>query len=115
MQTMFFSKLFNKSKSTDNKPLVCCHCRLVCDKLKKCDQCHKRLICRNCYHGIKGRMEQMCTKCDNEYIHWLRKVNELQEADKINQMQKEKENEYKVVGQEKNKNNMAGALLQDYY
>ena len=115
MQTMFFSKLFNKSKSTDNKVLICCHCNKVCDKLKKCGQCKERKICRECRNGSQGRFEEMCKKCDLEYMIWLKKV-ELYKADLEQRVkEQEKNEEYKVKADNKNKNNMAGALLQDYY
>ena len=73
MQTMFFNRLFNKSKSTDYVK-QCTHCKREDLKLKKCQQCGERLICKNCYHGTLGRMEKMCSKCDIEYIIWLKKL-----------------------------------------
>ena len=113
---MFFSKLFNKSKSTDNKVLICCHCNKVCDKLKKCGQCKERTICRDCRSGKYGRFEEMCKKCDVEYMIWLKKV-ELYKA-QLEQRVKEQEKQeqyYQGNDNKNNKNNMAGALLQDYY
>ena len=49
----------------------CSHCHDVpCDKLKKCQDCKQRNVCKSCYYNEKI----LCKSCDDTYNHWANKV-----------------------------------------
>ena len=70
----FFKNLFTKNQYgnalqfEDNE---CTHCHDVPHKLKKCHDCEKRNICRDCFYH---KNHNLCKGCDDKYNQWINKV-----------------------------------------
>lgn len=73
----FFSQLFKKNQYSnvlDFEDNECTHCHNVPhDKLKKCDDCNTRNICRFCYYD--GKI--LCKSCDEHYEQWANKIKKI--------------------------------------
>ena len=71
----FFKKLFTKQKDYSNTLQIeeneCSHCNdIPHDKLKKCQECGERNVCKMCFYN--GNI--MCKTCDDKYNQWANAV-----------------------------------------
>ena len=61
-------KLFQKQKLNKSQ-IACTHCKKnPIEKLKKCEDCYTRNICRTCY---KDEDLTVCKPCEDEYERWM--------------------------------------------
>ena len=71
----FIKNLFTKknySNALQYEDNECTHCHQVpADKLKKCQECGSRNICKGCY---KHKDLILCKSCDTKYNNWANKV-----------------------------------------
>jgi len=71
----FFGKLFTKknySNSLQFEDNECTHCHEIpTDKLKKCQECGSRNICKGCY---KHKDLILCKTCDDNYNQWAKQL-----------------------------------------
>ena len=80
----FLKNIFSKVSSEDVygllliDNLVCTRCECEVSKLKKCDGCHIRTLCKEC--SKKG--EHFCHECNSEYERWAKKLEKLGEQAK---------------------------------
>ena len=88
----FFKNLFakkNYSNMLDTEDNECSHCHQdSAEKLKKCQECGCRNICKTCY---KHKDLILCKTCDDSYIKW---ANQLQGA----KIQNDKQQKYGLSG-----------------
>lgn len=86
----FLKKFLKRRKYSDVLGIDNCECSQcqsipVC-KLKKCENCFKRRICRDCY---KYENIKLCKECDTEYEKWQNSLFKVK-------AETEKENKYKI-------------------
>ena len=93
-------KFLCKNKYQQVELHQCSHCEKEEHKLKKCEECGKRLICKSCY---KEEDLILCKKCDDEYKLW------------VNNGLKQIKEEEKKIKYGYNDDSYAGSLLNDYY
>jgi hypothetical protein len=86
---MFLSKLFKKNQYSNTLQFEdneCSHCNNIpTDKLKKCQDCKCRNICKTCY---KHNGKILCKTCDNEYNQWANKI--MKESNEVDKQKKYK-------------------------
>ena len=82
---MFFN-LFKKTKYSNTlqvEECECSHCnQLPHDKMKKCQECGERKVCKTCYKKEKI----LCKCCAHPYNAWVEKINKSQ--NQINKQEK---------------------------
>lgn len=99
-KNLFKKNQYGNSLHFEEGQNECSHCNDIPQKLKKCDDCGKKNICRNCYY----ENHKLCKCCEDKYNKWANSLQEVKQQTDI-----KKKYNFKI----KNKF-LSSSLLQDY-